>query len=40
MSGYTSHTMLDEARLDCDFPFLQKPFSGDTLAAKIREVLE
>jgi signal transduction histidine kinase/CheY-like chemotaxis protein len=40
MSGYTDDQILKAGVIDQQIPFLQKPFSPDTLAAKIREVLD
>lgn len=39
MSGYTDHSALKARGLDPHMPFLQKPFSPDALAKKVREVL-
>ncbi len=40
MSGYTDDQIVKAGVIDQQIPFLQKPFSPDTLAAKIREVLD
>ncbi|MBI3262322.1 MAG: response regulator [Acidobacteria bacterium] len=40
MSGYTDQSTLKARGLDPHTPFLQKPFSPDALAKKVREVLE
>ena len=40
MSGYTDDEVLQHGILDCDIGFLQKPFTDDTLARKVREVLD
>jgi signal transduction histidine kinase/CheY-like chemotaxis protein len=40
MSGYTDDQIVQAGVIDQQIPFLQKPFSPDTLAAKIREVLD
>jgi len=39
MSGYTDDTIVRHGILDSDLSFLQKPFSPETLARKVREVL-
>ncbi len=39
MSGYTKDAVM-RAELDPDIPVLEKPFSQDELAAKVREVLD
>lgn len=40
MSGYTQNTLVDRAgRLD-GIPFLQKPFTPDSLVRNVREVLD
>jgi PAS domain S-box-containing protein len=39
MSGHTDDAVLRRAIRDEDVPFLQKPFSPDALARKVREVL-
>ena len=40
MSGYTADVIADHGVLDARVHFLQKPFSMDALAAKVREALE
>lgn len=40
MSGYTSEEFLRRGILDAEIPFLQKPFTNQTLLAKVREVLK
>jgi CheY-like chemotaxis protein len=40
MSGYTAHVIAHRGVLNEGVMFLQKPFSGASLASKIREVLE
>jgi PAS domain S-box-containing protein len=40
MSGYTSNIIAHHGVLESDIHFLQKPFSVNNLAAKVREVLE
>ena len=39
MSGYTDKAMLHQGELDPGMAFLQKPFTPQTLARKVREVL-
>jgi signal transduction histidine kinase len=39
MSGYTDDAIFRQGILDRGAPFVQKPFSTDTLTAKVREVL-
>jgi two-component system cell cycle sensor histidine kinase/response regulator CckA len=39
MSGYVDRALGNRGRLDPDSAFLQKPFTPDQLAAKVREVL-
>jgi FixJ family two-component response regulator len=40
MSGYTDDMLLQLQIRDRDVAFLQKPFSSEALARKVREVLE
>ncbi len=40
MSGYPDEAVVDQGLLDPDTPFLDKPFSIATLAAKLRELLD
>ncbi|MEI7832744.1 MAG: ATP-binding protein, partial [bacterium] len=39
MSGYTSDAIVHDGVLDPDTPFMEKPFTIDTLARKVREAL-
>lgn len=39
MSGYTDHAIVHHGELEPDLPFLQKPFTPQALARKVREVL-
>jgi FixJ family two-component response regulator len=40
MSGYTDDAIVNHGILEGRFPFLDKPFSKDSLLAKVREVLD
>ena len=40
MSGYADHAVVQHGLLDPGTVFLQKPFSADALARKLREVLD
>jgi signal transduction histidine kinase len=40
MSGYTEHAIGPRGPLDARAPFIQKPFTSDVLARKVREVLD
>ncbi|MFH2044175.1 MAG: response regulator [Pseudomonadota bacterium] len=40
MSGYTDSGIVHSGVLDAEIPFLQKPFTPDSLARKVREVLD
>ncbi len=40
MSGYTDDQIVHTGVLDAKVPFLQKPFSPDVLALKVREVID
>ncbi|MCM3874077.1 MAG: PAS domain S-box protein [Pyrinomonadaceae bacterium] len=40
MSGYTDSTVVNQGILDEGMPFLQKPFTPDALALKVRECLD
>ena len=39
MSGFPGRRMVDEGALDPSAPFVQKPFTAEQLARKVREVL-
>jgi FixJ family two-component response regulator len=40
MSGYTDHAIAHHGILRPGVPFLQKPFSPEALANKVRQVLD
>jgi PAS domain S-box-containing protein len=40
MSGYTGDTVVQNGRIDSGIAFLQKPFTAEGLARKVREVLD
>ncbi len=40
MSGYTSEAIVRRGILESDIPFIQKPFNGNSLISKVREVLD
>lgn len=40
MSGYTNDAIVQHGVLDPGLNFVQKPFSPDTIARKVREVLD
>lgn len=40
MSGYTRNAIVHEGRLDPDIDFLEKPFTPETLARKVHEILD
>jgi two-component SAPR family response regulator len=39
LSGYADNAVFHSGVMDPDAPFLMKPFTPDTLATKVREVL-
>jgi PAS domain S-box-containing protein len=39
MSGYTDNSIVHHGILDADTPFLQKPFTSDSLTRKVREII-
>jgi two-component system cell cycle sensor histidine kinase/response regulator CckA len=40
MSGYTDNAIVHHGVLETGMDFIQKPFAVDTLARKVREVLD
>lgn len=40
MSGYTDDAMEQHGTLDAGTPFVQKPFTPDVLARRIRQALD
>ena len=40
MSGYTDEAIVHHGIVDSDVHFIEKPFSPESLAKKIREVLD
>ena len=40
LSGYTDHAIVENGQLEPGLAFLQKPFTPDALARKVREVLD
>ena len=40
LSGYADDDIASHGLVDADIPFLQKPFTTDALARKVREVLD
>ncbi len=39
MSGYTDNSIVHHGILDAETPFLQKPFTSDSLTRKVREII-
>jgi FixJ family two-component response regulator len=40
LSGYTDDAIVHHGIIDSDIPFLQKPFSSEGLANKVRDLLD
>jgi hypothetical protein len=40
MSGYADSIIAHQGVLEADIPFLEKPFTSQTLVCKVREVLD
>jgi two-component system, cell cycle sensor histidine kinase and response regulator CckA len=40
MSGYTDQVVVEQGMIEARAPFLQKPFSPESLRRKLREVLD
>jgi hypothetical protein len=40
MSGHVDHAKLESRNLELSSTFIQKPFTPDSLARKVREVLD
>ena len=40
MSGYPAHAAIQNGVISAGLPFLQKPFTSDTLLRRVREVLD
>ena len=40
MSGYAGESLGEDAEIPASVPFIQKPFTGDSLARKVGEVLD
>jgi FixJ family two-component response regulator len=40
MSGYTDSAIVHHGRLEAGMAFLQKPFTPDVLARKVRQMLD